>query len=145
MIIQLLTVFVVLSAATTVYALLAMRRMSSRLSLLEEYSETLVSIQDFQSEYRELAEENRSTIEKQSRRIAWLEVQVKKEHQAPAPRTRGSGPTNGQRPVIDRQRSRVLQMFGRGQDISSIASVTGMMPGEVELILNLHTHLAAPA
>lgn len=145
MITEILLALVILSATGTVYCMVTTRRLSSRLCLLEEFSEILPSVQDSQSEFREIAEENRSTIAQQSRRIAWLEAQVRKEREVPVPRIRESQKPGRQKPVIDRQRSRILQMFARGQDISSIAAVTGMMPGEVELILNLHTHLAAPA
>jgi hypothetical protein len=76
----------------------------------------------------------------QSRRIAWLESRIRQPKllrndviddtvAAPQPPLKSN---------MTERRHRVLTLASRGQSADVIASTLGMMPGEVELIINLN-------
>ncbi len=102
----------------------------------ETYSKQLEYLENSLSENAELLENNGDRSERQARRIAWLEMRIRK-------------PKTGNKDIIDEKgirhsrlniterRHRILKLASRGQDAETIASNLKMMPGEVELILNL--------
>ena len=73
----------------------------------------------------------------QSRRIAWLETRVRQPKKLQEEVLEEKILKNPSRPNMTERRHRVLTLASRGQDAKRIASTLGMMPGEVELIINL--------
>jgi hypothetical protein len=75
-------------------------------------------------------------------RVAWLETRVRQPKQVEEEPATEIIPTGSLKPNMTERRHRILTLASRGQNADSIATTLGMMPGEVELILNLH-HKAA--
>lgn len=80
-------------------------------------------------------------LSENSRRVAWVETKVRK----PQPRREDVleepefvAPQIAPKLGIVERRNRILALAARGQSPESIASVLGMMPGEVQLIINLN-------
>ena len=80
-------------------------------------------------------------LSENTRRVAWVETKVKK----PQPRREDIleeatfiAPQTAPKLGIVERRNRILALAARGQSPESIASVMGMMPGEVQLITNLN-------
>jgi len=99
-------------------------------------SKQLEHLENSLSKNAELLENSGSRSERQARRIAWLEMRIRK------PKT-GDKELIGEKGIrhsklnITERRHRILKLASRGQDAETIASNLKMMPGEVELILNL--------
>lgn len=73
----------------------------------------------------------------QTRRVAWLETRVRPS--APAARQKVNEPlAQPSKTSLTEYRHRVLALAQRGLDVNTIANMLGEMPGEIELIINLH-------
>jgi len=73
----------------------------------------------------------------QARRTAWLESRVRPGASAPRQDAHESL-TPPSKPSLTEYRHRVLALAQRGFDANTIANMLGEMPGEIELIINLH-------
>lgn len=95
---------------------------------------------------KEHFEDGNRKLSDNARRIAWLETRFRKGTSvkseisettfASARPSAISG--DSLRSNITERRHRVLALASRGQNAEKIASTLGMMPGEVELIINLN-------
>ena len=81
-------------------------------------------------------------IKDQARRIAWLETRVRQPKAAkrevfeeimPA-----VAPQITAKSSLTERRHRILSLASRGQNAETIAQTLGMMPGEVQLVMNLN-------
>ncbi len=81
-------------------------------------------------------------IKDQSRRIAWLETRIRQpkavEKAAVPEEIMTAEPTDILKSNITERRHRILTLASRGQNVETIASTLGMMPGEVQLVMNLN-------
>lgn len=80
-------------------------------------------------------------LSENSRRVAWAESKLRK----PQPKkddvleeTIFAAPKIAPKSGIVERRSRILSLASRGQSPETIAAALGMMPGEVQLIINLN-------
>ncbi len=86
-------------------------------------------------------EETERKLKDQARRVAWLETRVRqpkttvKKQEEILPEAL---PTGSLKANITERRHRILTLASRGQTIETIASTLGMMPGEVQLVMNLN-------
>lgn len=132
----------ILSLAIT---LLTRFRQRGQETALEKYANRVEILEETLSGTKELLEENRQNLIDQTRRIAWLDAKTRQSRffsvAGRKPARTETRPTSG----IDEQRVRVLRLAESGQTANTIAASLGMMPGEVELILNLSNHNAAVA
>lgn len=109
---------------------------------LLEYTEK--QIQDLDEEVTKTSETVGSALNRlneQSRRVAWVEAKVRKPQinkEEVIEDTILSAPIIAPRSSIVERRHRILSLAARGQNAETIASTLGMMPGEVELIINLN-------
>ncbi|NNE98267.1 MAG: hypothetical protein HKN25_04520 [Pyrinomonadaceae bacterium] len=107
-------------------------------SYIEVSSERIAELKNSLETNNEILEINKTYMSDQARRIAWLETRVRR------PGSKNTDVLSAQvierdsKPTITEKRHRVLTLASQGMDIESISSTTGMMPGEVELILNLN-------
>lgn len=87
---------------------------------------------------KETLESNANRLSDQSRRLAWLETRVRQPKAASEEIIEELPPTEPQKLNMTERRYRVITLASRGQSAESIAATLGMLPGEVELIMNLN-------
>lgn len=80
-------------------------------------------------------------LSENSRRVAWAETKLRK----PQPKKEDildesffAAPKVAPKLGIVERRNRILSLASHGQSPETIASILGMMPGEVQLIINLN-------
>lgn len=91
-------------------------------------------------------EEGSHRLADNARRIAWLETRFRKGSVLksetatvlPIVERKSATPSDFLKLNMTERRHRVLTLASRGQNAAKIASTLGMMPGEVELIINLN-------
>lgn len=106
--------------------------------LLEFTEQQVNELADTASDLHETIEGYKRKTADQSRRIAWLESRLR---QPKAAREEVIDDTPAAKPLpwnMTERRHHVLKLASRGQDRDKIAATLGMMPGEVELIINLN-------
>jgi len=94
---------------------------------------------------RESLETNTQRVADQARRVAWLETRVRKPRSASSDiidDEPAAQPAEPKKLNITERRHRVIALASRGQRPDAIAATLGMLPGEVELIVNLNHALA---
>lgn len=109
--------------------------------LLEFTGKQIENLEASLEESRLMRETDERKIKDQARRIAWLESRVRQPKTIKPKEEILPEAT----PVIDvlktnmtERRHRVLTLAARGLSIDAIASTLGMMPGEVQLVMNLN-------
>jgi hypothetical protein len=128
-------------------AVLSYRKNKKNRELLEFAEAQIDELHETLAKSRETLETNTQRVVDQARRIAWLETRVRK------PRTASSeviddeaivaAPAEPQKLNITERRHRVIALASRGQRPDVIAATLGMLPGEVELIVNLNHAMAS--
>lgn len=109
--------------------------------LLEQTGKQIENLEASLEENRLTRDANEQKIKDQARRIAWLESRVRqpktiKAKEAVLPETT---PVNDLlKTNMTERRHRILTLASRGQSVETIASMLGMMPGEVQLVVNLN-------
>lgn len=110
--------------------------------LIESAFEQIEELESALADSREKLEESTLQAADQARRIAWLETRLRQPRTArreileETVLTADHNPPS--RPNITERRHRVLSLAGSGQNAETIAATLGMLPGEVELIINLN-------
>jgi DNA-binding NarL/FixJ family response regulator len=97
----------------------------------DELQETLLKNKEKMEAVSKLASD-------QLRRIAWLETRIRQPKISSEEILKEPTSNNSLKFNITERRHRVLTLASRGQDSKKIAATLGMMPGEVELIINLN-------
>ncbi|MEZ5306527.1 MAG: hypothetical protein R2684_17670 [Pyrinomonadaceae bacterium] len=139
---QVTTVLVFLSLALSVFSLLRNRHNRRELEFGANQLELLdVTLQ----ETMELIEGNLKTSSDHARRIAWLDAKVRQSRYFSIKEKNSTAIRDERRPSIEERRERILRMSDEGYDCDMIATHLGLMPGEVQLILNLNSRPAAVA
>lgn len=110
--------------------------------LLEFAYRQLETLEDLSAANRESIEIAAQRVTDQARRIAWLESRLRQTKPAKMEIVRE---TNSVEPAaapkrlsITERRHRILSLARKGQNAETIAETLGMLPGEVELIINLN-------
>lgn len=111
-------------------------------ALLEYTEKQIQDLDDEASKNGETVGSALNRLNEQSRRVAWVEAKVRKpqmnleevidDRVLSAPVI--AAPKSG---IVERRR-RILSLAAHGQNAEMIAATLGMMPGEVELIINLN-------
>jgi hypothetical protein len=110
-------------------------------NLLEYTEKQIQDLDDEVSKNRETVGSALNRLNDNSRRVAWVEAKVRKPQvnsEEVIDDTILSAPVVAPRSSIVERRHRILSLAARGQSSETIASTLGMMPGEVELIINLN-------
>lgn len=131
------------------FAFYCWKKLRNHRELLEFNAGQTEELEKALANSRELLETNRQKFTEQARRVAWLEMRVRQPKLAKnevAEETETvliEEKTNPNKANITERRHRVLTLAARGQSPATIAATLGMMPGEVELIINLNRAVAA--
>ncbi len=133
-----LSVFGLLSFIVSVFSYLSMQKLKT---LAKYNNKQIIFLEDSLFECEKELEKNRIRVENQSRFLSSLENSAPKpkelkEETFDAATQRESSEIN-----LTEQKHKVLSLAQNGQDSRSIAEKLGMMPGEVELIVNLNRPL----
>lgn len=137
------------SLVSFAFAFFCRKKLNNHRELLEFNAKQTEELEKSLANSIELLEMSRQKVNDQARRVAWLETRIRQ-------------PKLAKKDVIEEQeveiieeksvvnkaniterRHRVLTLASRGQSPEIIASTLGMMPGEVELIINLNRAVAA--
>lgn len=106
--------------------------------LLEFVGQKAEDLEDTLAKNKETLEATSQHIAELSRRVVWLETRIRHPKQVSEEVLDEKMPgENSTKPTITERRRRVITLASRGQDTETIAATLGMLPGEVELIINL--------
>lgn len=111
-------------------------------NLLEYTEKQIQDLDDEVSKNRETVGSALNRLNEQSRRVAWVEAKVRKpqvnSEEVIDDRVLSAPVIAAPKSSIVERRHRILSLAARGQNPETIAATLGMMPGEVELIINLN-------
>jgi DNA-binding NarL/FixJ family response regulator len=127
-----------LGATGTIASLLIYRRLRAQRSLLEFVEQQVADLQETLGKNKELLDTNAQRVTEQSRRIAWLETRIRTPKLAAEVVPEEVGVAEPVKLNMTERRHRVVKLAARGQNVEGIAATLGMLPGEVELIINLN-------
>ena len=131
--------------ASLIAARYSIKNSRDQLYLIEINSDQADALEKKFYKQQLLLEETNELVAQQERLIARLESKVlrrSKPQENQLEKLQSAEP--GKTEMIERRR-RVLKLASRGHDANSIASTLGMLPGEVELIVNLNGEKAKAA
>ncbi len=106
-------------------------------SFIDVSSDQIENLENSLVTNNEILEINKTYMSDQARRIAWLETRIRRPKKKAADVLNAKVIERDTKLSITEKRHRVLTLASQGLDTEAIASTAGMMPGEVELILNL--------
>ena len=106
--------------------------------LLEFAAKQIEELEEILDSNGEVFEASERRLNDQACRIAWLESRVRQPKAREPEVLVGEVRNNSQKLSITEKRHRVLKLANFGQSTEKIAATLGMMPGEVELIINLN-------
>jgi len=110
-------------------------------SLLEFTEKQIQDLDDATAKTGETVGSALNRLSEQSRRVAWVESKIRKpqiKNDEVIDERIFTAPAAAPKSNIVERRHRILSLAARGQSSETIASTLGMMPGEVELIINLN-------
>ena len=119
------------------FSLICYRKQRGQRDLLEFAAKQIEDLEHALAKNKEIIDTNGQRATEQARRIAWLEARVRQPKQIAEETVDDTACTEPQKVNITERRHRVMALASRGQDAATIASTLGIMPGEVELIVNL--------
>lgn len=110
---------------------------------LELHTNEIDILEEELNESLDLLQESQNHISDQARRIAWLETRFRhpQAHDEKDSSTRDIPLRKDRRLSIAERRQKILKLSEQEQDSKVIAEKLGLMPGEVELILNLNRRM----
>ena len=119
------------------FCLVCYKKQRNQRSLLFFVEKQIADLQDILAKNKEAFETNSHRVTEQSRRIAWLETRIRQPKSA-SEEIIDDTATESPKLNITERRHRVITLASRGQNTETIAATLGMLPGEVELIINLN-------
>lgn len=128
----------VIGAASLIFSLLTVKKSRSQRGLLEFVGKQVEDLENVLAKNKETLTANAERLSEQSRRIAWLESRVRQPKAVSDEVIEDSLIAEPQKLNMTERRHRVITLAARGQSAETIAGTLGMMPGEVELIMNLN-------
>jgi len=130
-------------ALSLISTILCFKKQKTLRGLLDFAEQQIVELQETAAKNREQLEKNTQRIGEQSRRIAWLDARVRQPRQLSDEVIDDTVQTEAPKLNMTERRHRIIALASRGQHTDAIASTLGMLPGEVDLILNLNRAMAA--
>jgi len=146
---QISAVSALVALVSFAFAFFCWKKLNSHRELLEFNAKQTEELEKSLANSKELLEMSRQKANDQARRVAWLETRIRQPKLAKKEATEEQEvEIIEEKPVVNKaniteRRHRVLTLASRGQSHETIASTLGMMPGEVELIINLNRAIAA--
>lgn len=120
------------------FALRCATKLRNHRHLLEFTEKQIENLEDSLARHKDALDANLQRVSEQSRRIAWLETRIRQPKVSSEEILEDEMPGELPRLNITERRHRVMALAGRGQNAEMIATTLGMLPGEVELIINLN-------
>ena len=130
-------------ALSLVSTLLCLKKQKTQRRLLEFAEQQIVELQETVAKTRESLETSTQRINEQLRRITWLETRVRQPKLVSDEVIDDTAPAETPKLNMTERRHRIIALASRGQHTDAIAATLGMLPGEVDLILNLNRAMAA--
>lgn len=119
------------------FCLICYKKQRNHRGLLEFAENQIVDLQEKLLKNKEALETNSQRVAEHSRRIAWLETRIRQPKLA-SEEVIDETTADTTKVNITERRHRVITLASRGQNAETIAATLGMLPGEVELIINLN-------
>jgi hypothetical protein len=121
-------------------AVFAFRQYRVCRGLLEFTGQQIAELDNSANGLNDTIESYKSRTADQSRRIAWLESRIRQPKllREEVISERELAPAEPMKWNMTERRHHVLKLAARGQSADTIAVTLGMLPGEVELIINLN-------
>jgi septal ring factor EnvC (AmiA/AmiB activator) len=135
-IISLSSVFI--AVLSLVFAIICFKKQQKQGKLIEFAARQIEDLEETLAKNKETLETNAQRVAEQSRRIAWLETRVRQTKPSSDEVLDDTTPDEALKLNMTERRHRVITLASRGQDAKTIAATLGMLPGEVELIINLN-------
>ncbi|MEP6900300.1 MAG: hypothetical protein ABJA66_01040 [Actinomycetota bacterium] len=123
---------------SVILTLTCYKKMRTQRDLLEFVGKQVEDLEEVLAKNKELLETNAQRVGEQSRRIAWLETRIRQPKQASEETVAEPETNDSPKMNMTERRHRVITLATRGQNAETIAMTLGMLPGEVELIINLN-------
>ncbi|MCD9184955.1 MAG: hypothetical protein LUM44_00865 [Pyrinomonadaceae bacterium] len=146
---QISTASALVALVSFAFAFFCWKKLNNHRELLEFNAKQTEELEKSLANSKELLEMSRQKVNDQARRVAWLETRIRQPKLAKKDVIEEQEveiieeKTAVNKANITERRHRVLTLASRGQSPEIIASTLGMMPGEVELIINLNRAIAA--
>lgn len=125
------------------FSLISFRKHRKSRELVEFIEKQVEDLQETLARNKELFDTNALRMAEQTRRLTWLEVRVRQPKLVSDEIVDDTMATEVPKLNITERRHRVIKLASRGQNVEMIATALGMLPGEVDLILNLNKAAAA--
>ena len=125
----------IISLAVSWYCFFKFRRQRS---FIQAGFEQIEDLENALATNDEILQINKTYMSDQARRIAWLETRIRRPKKVSSNVLNAEVISRDTKPTITEKRHRVLTLASQGLDTESIASTAGILPGEVELIINLN-------
>lgn len=140
--ILILTTAVLFGILAISFAWLFHRNSKQNRCLIEFLGKQVEDLEEALTDSRQKLEAGSRRVSDQACRVAWLESRVRQprllKEKAEVEKVLDATPLPTSKSSMTERRHRVLSLASRGQDARKIASTLGMLPGEVELIINLN-------
>lgn len=120
------------------------RKLGRQRELIEFVGQQVEDLEETLAKNRELLDTNAQRVAEQARRVAWLETRVRQPKKAAEPPPDEQAAGDPAKLTMTERRHRVITLAARGQNVDTIATTLGMLPGEVELIINLNQSTQQP-
>ncbi|MBS1792348.1 MAG: hypothetical protein JSS81_00760 [Acidobacteria bacterium] len=120
------------------------RKLGRQRELIEFVGQQVEDLEETLAKNRELLDTNAQRVAEQARRVAWLETRVRQPKKAAEPPPDEHAAADPAKLTMTERRHRVITLAARGQNVDTIATTLGMLPGEVELIINLNQSTQQP-
>lgn len=121
-----------------IISLIGYKRQRNQRYLLEFTEKQVADLEETIKKNKELLDSQVNRLAEQSRRIVWLETRIRQPKLASEEVLTEQPESDSTKLTMTERRHRVIGLASRGQNADSIAATLGMLPGEVELIINLN-------
>lgn len=131
-----LTIAILFGLTSFALSAICWKNQRNQRELLDFAEKQIGDLQENSARNKEHLETNAQRVAEQSRRIAWLETRVRQPKSASEEIVEETF-SEPEKLNMTERRHRVITLASRGQNAETIAATLGMLPGEVELIINL--------
>lgn len=134
---------VAIALVSFIISLFRFRRQRKDRGLIDFVEKQIEDLEHLLTRNKEAFDANAQRMAEQARRINWLETRVRQPKLVSEDVVDDTAAGETPKLNITERRHRVIKLTSRGQNVETIATALGMLPGEVELIVNLNKAAAA--
>lgn len=140
---KILTVSAGVVVLSLIFSLISFRKHRKSRERVEFIEKQVEDLQETLARNKEAFDTNAQRMAEQARRLTWLETRIRQPKLVSDEIVDDTMATEVPKLNITERRHRVIKLAARGQNVEMIATALGMLPGEVDLILNLNKAAAA--